>query len=120
MAADTLKLALLGLALASALVLVLRDLQSARRAGFAHRPHHRACALNFMAADGDTLFILSLAGSRNQLHPRTIGQIICAGRRCSVADCLLRLVLSQAKNHTRFMFLCIAIPGNAIIALSIC
>jgi len=127
MAADTLTLALLGLPLlASALVLVLRDIPNLRDGqALLIGLITAACAIELYGrADGDTLFILSLAeGLDISFTPEPLGKLfaLVAGVLWPVATLYTVGYLRGAgeKNITRFMFFyAIAIHAAMGIALS--
>ena len=127
MAADTLILALLGLPLlASALVLVLRDMPNLRDGqALLIGLITAACAIElYSRADGDTLFILSLAESLDiSFTPEPLGKLfaLVAGVLWPVATLYTVGYMRGAgeKNHTRFMFFyAIAIHAAMGIALS--
>ena len=127
MAADTLILALLGLPLlASALVLVLRDIPNLRDGqALLIGLITAACAIELYGrADGDTLFILSLAeGLDISFTPEPLGKLfaLVAGVLWPVATLYTVGYLRGAgeKNITRFMFFyAIAIHAAMGIALS--
>jgi len=127
MAADTLILALLGLPLlASALVLVLRDIPNLRDGqALLISLITAACAIELYGrAGGDTLFILSLAEGLNiTFTPEPLGKLfaLVAGVLWPVATLYTVGYMRGAgeKNHTRFMFFyAIAIQAAMGIALS--
>ena len=127
MAADTLILALLGLPLlASALVLVLRDMPNLRDGqALLIGLITAACAIELYGrADGDTLFILSLAeGLDISFTTEPLGKLfaLVAGVLWPVATLYTVGYMRGAgeKNHTRFMFFyAIAIHAAMGIALS--
>lgn len=127
MAADTLILALLGLPLlASALVLVLRDMPNLRDGqALLIGLITAACAIELYGrADGDTLFILSLAeGLDISFTPEPLGKLfaLVAGVLWPVATLYTVGYMRGAgeKNHTRFMFFyAIAIHAAMGLALS--
>ena len=127
MAADMLILALLGLPLlASALVLVLRDMPNLRDGqALLIGLITAACAIELYGrADGDTLFILSLAeGLDISFTTEPLGKLfaLVAGVLWPVATLYTVGYMRGAgeKNHTRFMFFyAIAIHAAMGIALS--
>lgn len=127
MAADMLILALLGLPLlASALVLVLRDMPNLRDGqALLMGLITAACAIELYGrADGDTLFILSLAeGLDISFTTEPLGKLfaLVAGVLWPVATLYTVGYMRGAgeKNHTRFMFFyAIAIHAAMGIALS--